>query len=806
MEEWVPVAWTKALSDLDPVNLRSRGWSAWPPEEHDPDSYWLNLAHQVTKQIVDCRSSLFPTYDLQTLVSVYDNSALFSTDDNHSLFSILSRFDVHIVQPPRHIFRALETIVSNFQASTLSPPSLHKLLRDSLSNVTDLACDVEAAHKVMDYLALTSSPPTLGFLSDLPLFLRTDGVLVSLTGPSANTHWIIPATEEEAQLFAEDPHMLAWECVSDDLRVHFLKAQAAEVLNVTALNVELVSAFLDSRFSPLDSPSDELPAADVTHHIDWLFRFWTWVTQWPAREIFFKTQTERVQHLHLLPTSHKSLRKMSSQVVVFQNISQAAVEAWNALGVHGLHDCIPRDAASILKEKRFALEQGTPGFVSLLIRSCITDRQPLLGQGSFSHIRDSITSGLRLDAEPEFSFQEQQKLLELPIFMVRHHPGGERSILGPASGKRLFIKLPNKSPLPLLKADDTVYVDMGDFSTDRLIKLVDRTQLEVLKELDILKLAIDQWNFQPSNLQDRFITMIFDSHHYTSELRKRLKTLHFVTVNQLMHRVPPRGLIHPNSPLADLYADEAGRIPTGPLCLSRQYLFVMEQEGFVNSSLDESIVKERLEYLSSQASDEKSNVRKATAFVKLLNRSWKFSYGPLISRGSMELKWFPCNGLSLVSPDRCRDSHPGPHGHRYYYDFCLEILDGVVVSEHGFRSALGWSDPIPSDILIEQLQKTLMTVDRKHDRLVELLNYIGRLRSDRAITSEVSERIKRIVDGQLWIPVMRSQVGFHNLATSKHAVLSESALRPPFRQVDPQLKYPRFLLEMGCTLRYCSFT
>ena len=240
MREWAPVAWAKTLSDLDPTNLLPRGWLAWPAEERDPDSYWFPLAHQVTKQIVGCGASLFPTYDLQRLVSIHDKSALFvrPTDKNYHLFSILSGFDIDIVQPPLQIFRALETIVDNFQASTLSPRSLHHLLCDFFTNITGPTFDVKAVHQVMEYLALTSSPPALELLSDLPWFSCTDGRLVSLSRPSASTRWIIPATEEEARLFADDPHMLAWGCVSDDLRVHLLKARTMEVLNVTSLTPE----------------------------------------------------------------------------------------------------------------------------------------------------------------------------------------------------------------------------------------------------------------------------------------------------------------------------------------------------------------------------------------------------------------------------------------------------------------------------------------------------------------------------------------------------------------------------------------
>jgi hypothetical protein len=802
MEEWVPVAWAKTLSDLHPTNLLPRGWSAWPAEEHDPDSYWFRLAHEVTKQIVECGAPLFPSYDLRHLVSIHFKSVLFTprNDDNHSLFSILASFGVYVVQPPPQIFSALQVIANNFQASTLSPCSLYNLLCDSLTNITGPSFEVKAAHQVMEYLALTSSPPTLELLSDLPWFSRTDGSLVSLTRPSTNPRWIIPATEEEARLFVDDPHMLAWDCVSDGLRVHLLKARAAEVLNVTSLNVALVSALLDSRFSYLDSSTDELPEANVTHHFDWLVRFWTWIAQWPARENFFKTQAGRIQHLHLLPTSRKSLRKMSSQVVVFQNIPWAAVTAWSGLGVHGLHDSIPRDVVSILKEKSFALDQSAPGFVSFLIRSYDVDSRPLLDPTSFKHIRDSLTSGLRLEAEPEFSVQDQKKLLQLPVFMVRHLPRNN-STLGPASGKRIFINLPDDYPLPRLENDQIVYVDMGDSCTASLIRLVDRNRLEICSELNILKLAIEHWDSQPTDLQDRFISNIFDNRRHTSELRERLKTLNFVTVNQVDHRVPPRGLIHPHSPLAVLYEGEAGRLPTGRFC-SRNYLLVMQSEGFVDFSLDESIIQERIEYFSSAYAEGAHISQKATALVKLLNQFWVSSYRHLIlSRRS--LVWFPSNGPTLIAPDRCRDSHRGPHDHPYYYDLCLAVLNEVVVSSRDFRSALGWLDPIPSYILVEQLRRTIKhNLDGKGDRLIKLLNYLGQRHSEGALASEVADDLKQVIDGQLWIPVTVRRALSHDLVMSKYAVLSESSLRAPFHQVDPQLKHHRFLLEMGCTQRY----
>ena len=793
MEEWAPVAWAKTLSDLGPANLLPRGWSAWPAEEHDPDSYWFHLAHSVTKQIVGYGLSLFPNYDRERLVSIHGNSVLFTqqTDDNNSLFSILSLFGVYVVQPPPHIFSALQNISNSFQASTLSPHSLHKLLRGSLTDITKLSHDIKVLHTVMDYLALTSSPPTLKLLSDLPWFSRTDRSLVSLTYPSTNPRWIIPATEEEALLFVDDSHMLAWDCVSDDLRVHLLKAQTAEVLNVTSLNVALVAAFLKSRFSLLDRCSDE-------HHLDFLFRFWTWVARWPARESLFKTQISMVQDLHLLPTSHKSLRKMSSQVVIFQNVPREAVEAWGALGVHGLHDSIPRDAVSILKEKSFALDQSAPGFVSLLIRSCDINCRQLLDQNSFKHIRDSLTSGVRLENEPKFSLQDKEKLLELPVFMIRHHPG-ERSTLGPASGKRVLINLPENYPLPRL--EHIVYIDMGDFATASLIRLVDHGHLEILNELDILKLSVENWDSQPMYLQDRFISNIFDNRRHTSALRERLKTLHFVSVNQVDYRVPPRGLIHPHSPLAVLYEGEAGRLPTGRFC-SSDYLLIMQSEGFVDSVLNDSIIQERIDYFSSADSKKEPISRKATAFVEHLNKFWESSYRHLIlCRRSMA--WFPSNDLTLVSPDRCRDSYRGPHAHPYYYDLCLRVLDRVVVSSPGFRSALGWSDPIPSYILVEQLRHTLKPkLQRQGDRLIELLNYLGQRHSEGLLTSEVADDLKQVVDGQLWIPVTPHSLGSHDLARSKYAVLSESGLRPPFRRVDPQLKHHRFLLQMGCTQRY----
>jgi hypothetical protein len=86
---------------------------------------------------------------------------------------------------------------------------------------------------------------------------------------------------------------------------------------------------------------------------------------------------------------------------------------------------------------------------------------------------------------------------------------GKISILAPVFGDwRILVKVDTDVPLPLFSERQPIYVDTSKPGTQKLIDMVESSK--IYNELDPLQLAIDNWRVQSSNLQEKFITQIFD--------------------------------------------------------------------------------------------------------------------------------------------------------------------------------------------------------------------------------------------------------------------------------------------------------
>ncbi|KAF8963749.1 hypothetical protein BDZ97DRAFT_1919525 [Flammula alnicola] len=802
-KEWVPTAWANILSELPNDLFLSKGWSAWPPEEHDKECYWTDIAQNFTMEAVRRNLPIFPTIahdGTEHLVSLADARVLLASPHPTISLNLLPPFGLNIVQLPPHIFAIIEPIASTLSAPILSAGSLHKALLEAQDTGFSLSCDAHIATAIIEYLVFSQSTPNLSHVIGLPWFQTAAGVSVAFEPASSTAKYIVPRSEDESNIFSEDRRMLAWAFMSDKLRSFLVRPQASKILNVKLLSVDDVISRLVSRFD-LDSSVDEV-APGCLVDVTWLIQFWSWLARWCERKSFFD-KIGAITHLHLLPTSIGSLRKLSAQIIDFRNVNQASIDAWGLLGVYPVHPEVANDASLILclTQESLAHIPHTSRYIALLMRSCDSARQSRLSQEALVSIRDSLMSGLPRNYRVTLSSVERQTLGSLQIFTVRKVR--ESLGLGTISGYHLYTDVEDDYPLPLLRnMPNTIYVDWKDSTTRILASIVDSGTATVNKEFDLLQLAVDNWDAQPAELQDVWIEKFLDNWRKLPPLlRSQLEALPFVTVNGVPARVPPRNLIHPKSILANLYIGECGKLPTGRFTQS-DYLAIMENLGFVRSTLDEVVVADRLAYLrSSSPFADQHVIQKATEFVKALNRGWDPSYKPLITQSRGD-PWLPSSLSALSSPNNCRDMGSGLNARLYYYDKVLSILKDIEITSQDFRLALGWSDIVPSSILVRQLQLTvaLPPSAERNKRLVELINYLGRLQSCSNLTAETLDDICNSVCDQSWIPVWRSK---SETVKTQHALLSDIHLSPPFRLVDHS-KAASFLLRMGCTIRYAS--
>jgi hypothetical protein len=443
----------------------------------------------------------------------------------------------------------------------------------------------------------------------------------------------------------------------------------------------------------------------------------------------------------------------------------------------------------------FAVTPENRTYFSFLANNLVVAKLISLGAEDHAKIHESLYE-TQITIKATLSTSDKDKFSRLPIFHVRQE-NSKNSILAPVFGdRRILVKVDTDVPLPLFSERQPIYVDVSKPGTQRLINMVESSK--VYNELDLLQLAIDNWRVQSSNLKEIFISRIFDNLPKIS--RPQLKTLPFVTANNSTHLYPPCDLIDPLSPLLQLYTDEEGKFPAGKFATGN-YLSMMRVYDFLKSQLDQEIVSERIRYLSNTQYST-SILAKAKAFVKILDDNWEEVYSPIVVE-ARTITWLPSN--PLVSPSKSRDRHEGLNQHPHFYDLVLKVLDLAPLKSPGFRKALGWSDSVSDDVLLQQFTSALKTSSMK-SRIIRLLTHFGQLHAKCMISAKFLTDLHEIVQDTAWVPVSSSRHP-DAMSLTKYALLSETKLRAPFRQVywrDISSDSIEFLRAMGCTSQYES--
>ena len=800
-EEFGPKAWVNILSGL---TVPSEFWAAWPPEEHDKNSYWAKLIPSIIEIAITSKLSVFPLVSSNgplTSTSLDNDSILLAPPVPRVSLALLTRLGLSVVQPPAHIFNILTSGSFHISASVLSPTAVHKVLRSKYLNDKQFYVSQEDIAEAIKFLVFLGTTPTIMNIFELPWLIHEDRSPAILSQWSSRPSHIVPTTADEAGiLFSSRTDMLSWAGMSSELQ-KYLVLQAGLPTSIRTTNIILLTPdhainYLQEKFGGFNSSEAEV-AADSTV-IDWLICFWKWTMDWRESAAFINKQ-RAFHHLHLLPTGHQTIRKMSSQILVFKQVDKAAVAILTRLGIHSLHSDLSQNdlLLQMLVNNSFAITPQMRTYIGFLANNFVVDK--LVGLQAQDHftIHQSLYES-QLATKSTLSSSEREKFSRLPIFHIRQE-NGRNSILAPVFGdRRILVQVDTDVPLPLLPGRTPIYVDVSVPGTQKLIDMVESSK--VYNELDLLQLAIDNWSIQSSDLQGKFIKRIFDNFSRISH--PQLKMLPFVTVDDSNQRVPPCDLIDPLSPLSRLYTDEKGKFPGGKFAKGN-YLSMMRAYDFLKSELDQGIISERIIYLSN-ASQSFSTFDKAKALVKILDDDWEDAYSPIIVE-ARTITWLPSVYYKpLVSPAKSRDRHEGLNQHPHLYDLVLEVLALTPLKSPGFRKALGWSDSVSTDVLLQQFSSAL-TASSKKARIITLITHLGQLHAKRMISAEFLDELRTIVNDKAWVPV--SSRNPETMSLTKYALLSETKLQSPFGQVywrDISNDSINFLSAMGCSSRYES--
>ena len=497
-----------------------------------------------------------------------------------------------------------------------------------------------------------------------------------------------------------------------------------------------------------------------------------------------------------------TVRRISDKVVDFKDLGEHAKNAWERLGVPSLHPALSHRVATMLSNEGMVETPKSRQFIPFLLSNCDLAAQSRLGSLDFGVIRSSLYGSVLRAKHVQLTNEQKDVLSKLAIFKVRQPTVGSSPPLGAgaAFGTRHHLKVDDDVPIPVHHCTPPlVFVDLRDHETEALTKLIEPVRLRA--SFDLVRIALNNWEVQPLDIQDSFIDYLVKNwQKFPKDLANMLNNLRFVTVCGNESRVPPRNLIHPGSEIAPLYEGELERIPTGRFS-TPLYLVALQNLGFLPSSFTFEIVDDRLQYLSGSISHDTHAFEKAKRFTRMLDRSWNSEFHSSVVRHRTQ-SWLPlCSPNELIPPNDCRNYHTGENADPFLYDFVFWVLqkDNVNISSPSLRRALGWSDQVPTDVILRQLQTTmaLQPSANRNSRLVRLLTYLGRLHGQRKLTSGELEALRFSVKEASWIPV--SGASSADTVTTEYALLSEVDLRHPFRRVHMGME--SFLIEMGCTAR-----
>ena len=106
-EKFGPTAWVNILSGL---TVPSEFWAAWPPEEHDKNSYWAKLIPSIIEVATTSKLPIFPLVSSDGSLSstaLNDDSISLAPLEPKVSLALLTRLRLLVVRPPAHIFNTL---------------------------------------------------------------------------------------------------------------------------------------------------------------------------------------------------------------------------------------------------------------------------------------------------------------------------------------------------------------------------------------------------------------------------------------------------------------------------------------------------------------------------------------------------------------------------------------------------------------------------------------------------------------------------------------------------------------------------
>jgi hypothetical protein len=760
---YIPQAWCQLLKTLIEDPSCEDIFDSWPPYcsliTSGDGSYWQNILQRTLNAALQSGLAIWPKVsesDTRTYVDLKSSLVVARGQVDWGVLVALAQLGLTLVQlPPTHL----------------------ELLDDSIIKLTPRVARDKIEFISADFDGLTGDQRKIicgYFLSDedftsvygLPLFPILSGSYICLEDRRTVTRRYTALTKDEVDVF----RATAWDAISIDQLQPKVAALVGEK-GTTKANVDLLSppsvvAYLSREPEPR---SEEL-----------LLKFWSWLSGWDHRDramVLLKANSS----LRLIPTL-KGPQLVSS--TVFRAPGDPLFEK---LGLAFISSLLPGSVVQFLDNHGVIKDTGDMNVFLPAID--LTAMQPLSedeAKSVFGHISDSYRS---------LSRDNLAKLRKMPVFPVLVPRTNVQSLVMSNAFVQWRtidgLKIEGVSPMSLIPLTDGInFLDKSCFS-EPSCPVLKALRIPVLRDEDVLLLALSRFSSQPKFLQASFVSYIRQNHRLTNNVVSILGKARFIKVSDGTLKSPTE-LIDPHSGLKRLFRLAS----TGAWIIEddydREMLSDLRRLGIIMASLTLDIARERISYISSNHTSDEARII-ACSLLSLMNVPNFNCFGLAINSA---LRWLPTQ-VGLVSSKDCIDCGSQDAD---LFDEVLVTLDETISITPSFRQLLQWDRPLPFEVLTKQLDRVLgqQTSEMQYRKVRAIIRELA----GRQPAAARVEAIQNAIAERPWVPTESG-----TLAPPSRAVFVAMPGSSCFHQIGfsrAEKVICLFLRTMGCHERYVS--
>jgi len=622
----------------------------------------------------------------------------------------------------------------------------------------------------------------------LPLISVSSGATITLLDKQNASDTYTMLARDESAIFGS--------CDDNAIELGSLPYQIAqkltrygpEHLNIQMLSVSRIVAYLT--IYPNRLGLDLSLIRSDPKAVRWLSAFWIWVNTYSERSELFP----RIRDLYLLPST-KGLRKADRIMFKSRGEHPNSVNHLSKIGIPFLDPELSDAASHVLTAHSFVkLIIDAYMLLDFLANSSDLPVETL----QLSHDEcNTVMRHMALYLPTSYSRYgraltqaQNEQLRRLPIYPIATFSSSQIAIQRDCLDDNISYRSIGNPPF-LPSVPNVGFLQMNTIATPLLDYLDPNSPISRLSDQQILSLTVDHFAEQSPHVHEAVLDYISRNPGSTSTMiLDKLREVPFV-YSLDGHKRKPSQFIDPDSAIARLYNEDQSRLPRQVTSAEKNIVRSLRLLGrsyystsFMRRTLTLEIVQERINFIANDSSSPNNASLAETLLNLIVDAQYDLNYSSLVI--TPQQRWLPTN-WGLRSSEECRD--PNKVAPALFNHVLAELRPFNLPAS--LINILGWDQPLATDILVNQLDRALDSVEHTFSDILQLVQMLSS-RQDCDF-----ERLRQITSTRKWVPTTDQQ-----LSETQNAIFASPIADTGFHQALCLNSGMRtFLQLMGCTDR-----